>query len=576
MSAISNYIHLERENYLEYGTYKITENRSNYSNAVYARFREKIRQISQKFRVQESMEALSTQFNEDRNTKIQYLKELQSRDPASYTDFIRLVLKTADLDKKYNAEQVAKILTIDDSTGTLKLDSIMNRAASSQTRINIPKITSEWSDINTLLSHLDTCDQKINLLTDESTKKWLHLKVRVLRIQLQKIAKDTLEEHQTLQRVFTIDKQSGRTVKRQVGETGVSAEVFGQQRVRLRSPLNKDINKEIIQIASMANISGVMSNIKGSFDEVLGAIAAPLYDNVTDETLQDFVQELQQLFASSHVPQGSQTATMQLTAQEIALSKELNQQELKKSQYKYVVKGVDDRLTFALDYETKNKADFSIIIDGKEMGVSAKAVDLSKTTITTKDGATIPAHISLQTGTNLLAYLLKAETVQSKIGTHFLNVYATLGTENNPLLQEAANSSLTFYLLYTALSGDILKSKGNAGLLYVYDTGKKMSSGVTRVHFFSITSLLESMLEQKGLLAPGIDIGLSNFDDMIYINPTLHSVAARLSIANQKVTEYDNVGANISARLTKVLGSARTTTLSIGLLNTFMNKAIAI
>lgn len=576
MSAISNYIHLERENYLEYGTYKITENRSNYSNAVYARFREKIRQISQKFRVQESMEALSTQFNEDRNTKIQYLKELQSRDPASYTDFIRLVLKTADLDKKYNAEQVAKILTIDDSTGTLKLDSIMNRAASSQTRINIPKITSEWSDINTLLSHLDTCDQKINLLTDESTKKWLHLKVRVLRIQLQKIAKDTLEEHQTLQRVFTIDKQSGRTVKRQVGETGVSAEVFGQQRVRLRSPLNKDINKEIIQIASMANISGVMSNIKGSFDEVLGAIAAPLYDNVTDETLQDFVQELQQLFASSHVPQGSQTATMQLTAQEIALSKELNQQELKKSQYKYVVKGVDDRLTFALDYETKNKADFSIIIDGKEMGVSAKAVDLSKTTITTKDGTTIPAHISLQTGTNLLAYLLKAETVQSKIGTHFLNVYATLGTENNPLLQEAANSSLTFYLLYTALSGDILKSKGNAGLLYVYDTGKKMSSGVTQVHFFSITSLLESMLEQKGLLAPGIDIGLSNFDDMIYINPTLHSVAARLSIANQKVTEYDNVGANISARLTKVLGSARTTTLSIGLLNTFMNKAIAI
>jgi hypothetical protein len=93
-------------------------------------------------------------------------------------------------------------------------------------------------------------------------------------------------------------------------------------------------------------------------------------------------------------------------------------------------------LTFALNYDTKNKADFTITAGNQAIGVSAKAVNLSKDDISVKDGKTIPAHITVQSGTNLLSYLLKAETLMNKIGTHFLNVYATESGAMNSFLRD--------------------------------------------------------------------------------------------------------------------------------------------
>jgi len=69
-----------------------------------------------------------------------------------------------------------------------------------------------------------------------------------------------------------------------------------------------------------------------------------------------------------------------------------NKYELQKDKYKnYVTKLADGTLTLELNYDTKNKADFSISVDGNNIGVSSKAIDLSKTGYTNKKGEYIPA-----------------------------------------------------------------------------------------------------------------------------------------------------------------------------------------
>ena len=69
-----------------------------------------------------------------------------------------------------------------------------------------------------------------------------------------------------------------------------------------------------------------------------------------------------------------------------------NKNELKKGKYKnYITELAGGALTLELNYDTKNKADFIISVDGNAIGVSSKAIDLSKTGYTTKSGEFIPA-----------------------------------------------------------------------------------------------------------------------------------------------------------------------------------------
>jgi hypothetical protein len=191
-----------------------------------------------------------------------------------------------------------------------------------------------------------------------------------------------------------------------------------------------NINNEIIKIASVANISNVMSNIKGAFEEILGTMVAPMYESAVEEELSKAMDDV--IASLRHGTRGSSTSSMQI--EEVQY---LSQGELAKDKYKNVVTTLaDGNLTFALNYDTKNKADFTITVNNKEIGVSAKAVDLSKNDIITKDGKTIPSHVTVQSGTNLLSYLLKAETLMNKIGTHFLNVYATEGEATSSFLRD--------------------------------------------------------------------------------------------------------------------------------------------
>lgn len=575
MSAISNYIHLYRENYLEHGTYRNQDNKSDYSSSIFASFREEIRERAQQFKIKADLQKLENKYNNERNQKVLLLKQLKENNVA-WTDFIELVLKTADLDKKYDAAQVSKYLTIDDDPGnnTLKLEKILDTTSS----IKIPKISkgTSYTYIETLQSHLKICKNSIDLIKDADLKKFLYKKIEDLKIQLNEIDRKVRDENSAFVEITILEKNNkNRKIK-----SGYYAFMADKNRTALYYPIASMVNNEIIKIASMSNIGGVMSNILGSFEEVLGQLSAPLLNEVTNEVLEEFAKEIKQSLVSTKQPMGTLTSSMNFTNVEIELSKGLNQNELKKDKYKYLVKTLDNgKLTIELDYATKNKADFSISIKGQEVGVSSKAIDLSKEDFTNSSGKIIPAHITLQQGTNLLSYLLKAQEFSKttkKIGTHFLNVYATEDTANNSLLRQAADNSLTIFLLYTALSGDILKTQRNTGLLYVYDTGKKMSSGISRVHFFSISSIIEDLLTGIGLTGIGVDIGIKALNDTVYIDPNLTSITSRLSDANIKMTEYDTIGQNISARLTKVIGEARTLTLAVGLLNTYIKNAIAL
>ena len=63
----------------------------------------------------------------------------------------------------------------------------------------------------------------------------------------------------------------------------------------ISKPMNSVLNKEIIAIAKTARLSSVMSNILGAVEEVLGSIGAPLLENIKNEALEGFVNNIKYL-----------------------------------------------------------------------------------------------------------------------------------------------------------------------------------------------------------------------------------------------------------------------------------------
>lgn len=560
MSAISNYIHLHRESYMQYGTYQSKDQKTNYDTGVFQKFRRDVVNRSQHLSSIKNTKKLAEEYNKARDEKMRFLKNIiQYGKQEDYLRFIEQVLKAADLDKKYSANQVAKYVFLNEKTGTLDVQQIVKRQDSTE-HINIPKIHAQhYVYLETLLNHIRLAKNKINFLKEASLKTELqnrltnYIEVPLLRLKEKALQGENLIEQIELKYsvpdIKIIDVYV-TVANNQPAFTGIEG-----------IKIAENINNEIIKIASVVNIGGIMSNIRGAFEEILGTMAAPMCETIVEEELSAMMDQV--IASLKHGTQGSSTGSMQIKEVQY-----LNQKELSRDKYKnFVTTLANGDLTFALNYDTKNKADFTITAGNQAIGVSAKAVNLSKDDISVKDRKTIPAHITVQSGTNLLSYLLKAETLMNKIGTHFLNVYATENGAMNSFLRDQADEALLFYLLYTGLSGDILKQVDKAGLLYIYDTGKS-ASGSRRVNFLSIPEIIADLLKKANV------VGGDNLQNYIYISPELDSVATRLSQANEKVNDYNTIGENISARLIRVLGEARTTIFTVGLKNTYIKSLI--
>ena len=554
MSALSDYIHLHRENYLEHGTFRNTDNNSNDGKEAFQRFANQIQNRATHYLNDETrLRQLEETFNEERKRKIEALKIL-AKTPADYTKFIEAVLKAAEL-KKFNPNDIAKWLTVNENNNTLKLNEIFEKADTTQ-RITIPNISSKinFSYIDTLLSHIKIGHQMIKMLQDQNTKNLLRDRLNFLAASLYRIKQQALKEGNSLRSFYSINDN------KITGLLGEGQVFLDKGKVAISAPMNRIINNEIISISKTARLSSVMSNILGATEEVLGTIGAPLLQDIANETMDGFLNNIKYILNNQNITKGQSTSSMNFKIDDIVF----NKYELQKDKYKnYVTKLADGTLTLELNYDTKNKADFSISVDGNNIGVSSKAIDLSKTGYTNKKGEYIPAQVTLQSGTNLLAYLLKAQEIIDKTGTHFLNAYAT-GS-----LTDEADKALTIFLVYTALTGDILKKEGNAGLLYIYDTSNKLPDGSNRVHFFSIGSIIQSLLKNE------------NPEDVVLFSPSLQSISQELQKANEEVDPKDweleeksKIGAAISARHTKVLGEARLTILSIALTNDHIRSLI--
>ena len=549
MSAISNYIHNSWKNYKEHGRYPNTANKTDYDNTIFNQFQDALVTRSQKGISNLYLENMSNAFNTGRQKALQAMQNLKVKKASYWTQLIAEVIENADLEKTLDAEGVAQVLDIND-IGTLELLKGVEK-----NNIVIRKIRAEkFSWLSTLLKRCNDCRSAIKTIQDQSIQSILLTKVNHIEKQLIKVEQE-LGNSQSIIKKLTKLNDTGLIVSL---ADQVEFSRYGKG-IIINAPTNQIINEELIAISSIAKLSRVMSNIRGSFDEIIGTIIGPMLDNVENMAIKDIEKAFLSLNGKAL---GASTSTMGLNPQ---LGVKLDQKVLKNPEFRRFMRPVIDKdgneiLSLELDYPTKDKADFTISYQGEQLGVSSKAVDLSRD----KDykDPTKEAYLELQGGTNLLAYLLAAERVQSKIGTHFFNVFAVNdanGSEYSALLT-SANRAFTTYLLYSALSGDILKASNNVDILYIYDTSKTMH-GQSRIHFFSIESILNKIITMT-------DIEQQKY---LTIEPALLNWA-KLKEANAYIK--GDIGPSISTRLTKVLARARATRYTIGLNHKYIREII--
>ena len=533
MSKLGNYIHNSFEGYKEKGTFTTSQRSSNYNSSIFSNFKNKV--LARVDSVPTiDIETIEKNFNKARNEKITAINALAKNDP-SYILLIQKTLEAANLDQKFDAATVAKYLEVDATTQTLKLVNPASGGISPLKKLR----GKDFSYLSTILSRCAQGFRIINTIQDPNLKASIHNKLQILTNQLTKLKNPATREAAIVDGLNITIKHTDKDVKIPSAPAG-------------------EILKKIESIIEAASVASVISSIQGGFEEVLGAIIGP---NLQQFAETQAINTLQQALAAiaNQSSQGLSKSTMGLS---IVPKMELNQKYLQSQQknHKYIVNTGSGDLTIELDYATQDKADFSLTYDGQDFGVSAKAYDLSREW---DDKDKTPSGVSLQTGTNLLAYLLAVDRFETNMGNHFLNIFSVNNTNNDMgyvYLKNNARDALQIFLLYTALSGDLLKSQNNAQIFYVYNKSKKLPSGASRVHFFNIADIVK-------------DIAKENYEkqlEMINITPTLDT----LKIANTYIMETSSMSMKeaISTRITKVLLDARGIKYKIKLNNSYLNS----
>lgn len=540
--ALGSYVHLYWKNYDTYGTHSSssqtqTENNEqafrNYLSAVENR-------ISSMPNIYDKLQTASKQFTQGRENIIAAMKQ----NDALKQTMMEAVVRNADLGANVDISAIARMIQFDIETGSITLPEqrLKEELATFQDyrKINLAS-GAHYTRLSTLKAYLKSLATLLNRLSQMGAPSAALLQA----------------DYQALSSIYDqLDKGTDllAIAKSLLGEKhGLTNNDFTKKTVPVA--IGKILTERMRQLEQTALAADYLAKLRGSFEEVIGTFSSTPVEALAQEAIKDTLT------------QGMKKSTMQLNAgAQLSLSLDaltFGKNTTINNKNIYVQDQVGDqiRVTYKVDYLTKDKIDFNINIEGRDIGVSAKAVQLQADYFT-KQGKQIPASLSLQTGTSLYMYLMAIQRMQQGMGNHFLNVLSTHADGNAPnTMRQQANYALLLTMLYSALTGDITKPHNQiAEILYIYDTSKKLSDGTPRVHFISIKDLLINISKQSQLL-----------QEAVSISPDISSILLQ---NREEPLNNKTMSQAIAARITRVLEQSRNHKMSIGIKHSALRNYI--
>lgn len=552
-SALGSYVHLYWRHYEQYGTRSISPHARtqtlNDNRQAFINYQQTIRQrVRIMPKLQKQLNKAAEDFNTSRQNIIDTMATLDASDKTRQALFERVVAN-ADLGKDVDISLVASMLDFDFTSGSINIatEETLKKFLNEYKPIHIATSKDQqYRRISTLRKRLGTVNNLVNSLLDPALKQTLSTECERMDTIIEDLEKNGMQAEEALS-LLSAEERSAITSKD-----------FTQKQVSVS--VGQKILAAIKNIETAAIAGDWLAKLRGSFEEIIGTIVQQQINILVPEALSEML-----VLGSVKSTMGLDSS-MQISLNTDALRQAYGEKGFNQrinNQQTFLKHSLTDTLDlrFQVNYPTKDKVDFSLSLEDRNVGVSAKAVQLQKDWFFNK-GKAIPGSISLQKGTSLYVYLMAFQRDQQHLGNHFLNVLAEHEDLNNTnLLRNLANDTLLMAMLYSALTGDITKPNNQlAEILYIYDTSASLSDGSPRVHFISIRELLIDLFNKQ-----------QNLKDALVVNPTNFQTA---TLTNKAIKGEDNKTA-LMQRLTILLVDARKMKFDIAVKHSYIREYTA-
>lgn len=544
--VLGNYIHHSWGSYLSAGTYRVEswskkQTHNDFDASIfknYSRFLKTHAAHNTLNLSNTKLKQLEKQINDTRKNKYRALQNLSKQEKQH---LFELVIANANLGDDIDASSLSAYIDFDPNTEgiTLKTKLASNGAGS----LSLLKSGQYYATAQGIRTRFATAQKLIDDIEDIGAK-------RPLQKRLSNLQQDFEEYMQGHNNDVKVSKQVWGQLKAKTAENTINA---------VPHHVADFIVRELHDILAISILGQNLAKLKGSFAEIMGALAGNKALEVATNTLnQELPLMLKGLETSTPGDLGKVTAFKLHGSVVKSLSAP--------SKRALIIEEHDDKgdwFRFKTDYDTQNKIDFVFEYNSQLVGASMKAYDMSTTT-----GPRMHHQaISLQKGTSLYMYLatMQARQWMPNIGNHFLNVFAH--SENQILtssLRHDANQALALTLLYDGLTGAVVKQDALAQILMIEDTSKSLKQGYSRVRLYSILQLLQEAFQNLDTY--------NSLNHMLEITPSIPSITLTNQYVGENTNDPKTRAENINRRISKILMEARKTQMEVYIKKEFLNN----
>lgn len=544
--VLGNYIHHSWGNYISAGTYRVEswsekQTRNDFDASIFKNYARVLKTHAAHNTINinsNKLKQLEKQINNARKSKFDALQNLSNQDKQH---LFALVIANANLGDDIDASMLAAYLDFDPKTEsiTLKTKLVSNGSGS----LSLLKSGQYYATAQGVRTRFVTAQKLINTIEDIGIRQPLQ------------------------ERLSNLQSSFEAYVQNHNNNVKASKEVWGSLKARdAENTINAIphhvadfIVRELQDILAIQTLGNKLAKLKGSFAEIMGALAGNKALEVATNTLNQELPLMLKGLDTSTPGDLSHVTAFKLHGSIIEPLSAPTKRAL-------IIEEHDDKgdwFRFKTDYDTQNKIDFVFEYNSELVGASMKAYDMSTTT-----GPHMHHQaISLQKGTSLYMYLatMQARQWMPNIGNHFLNVFAH--SENQILtsqLRHDANQALALTLLYDGLTGAVIKQGALAQILMIEDTARSLKQGYSRVRLYSIPQLLQEAFQN-----------LDTYDSLNYmlqITPYIPSITLTNEYIGEATTDPKERADNINRRISKILMDARKTQMEVYIKKEFLNN----
>lgn len=544
--VLGNYIHHSWGNYLSAGTYRVEpwsekQTHNDFDASIFKNYSRVLKAHAARNTINinnAKLKQLEKQINDTRKNKYNALQNLSKQDKQR---LFALVIANANLGDDLDASALAAYMDFDPKTEgiTLKTKLVSNGFGS----LNLLKSGQYYATAQGIRSRFATAQKLIDDIDDIGAR-------RPLQIRLSNLQRDFEQYMQAHNDDVKASRKIWGQLKARDAENTINA---------IPHHVADFIVRELQDILAISTLGRQLAKLKGSFAEIMGALAGNKALEVATDTLnKELPLILKGLETSTPGDLGLATS--------YRLHGSLVEPLSAPTKRALIIEEHDDKgdwFRFKTDYDTQNKIDFVFEYNSELVGASMKAYDMS----VTKGPKMHHQAISLQKGTSLYMYLatMQARQWMPNIGNHFLNVFAH--SENQIVtssLRHDANQALALTLLYDGLTGAVIKQGALAQILMIEDTAKSLKQGYSRVRLYSIPQLLQEAFQNLDTY--------NSLNYMLQITPNIPSITLTNEYVGEKTKDPKMRTENINRRISKILMEARKTQMEVYIKKEFLNN----